>query len=62
MMAETMRKEGLSHSEAERQSQFGLPDKRAANREHIYLTDGTEGFAAEHRGAVKAIPQNCSRR
>ena len=48
MVVETMHKEGLSHREAERQ--FGLPDKRAANRERIYLEEGKEGFYVERRG------------
>ena len=48
MVVETMHKEGLSHREAERQ--FGLPDKRAANWERIYLQEGKEGFYVERRG------------
>ena len=43
-----MHKEGLSHREAERQ--FGLPDKRAASWERIYLEEGKEGFYVERRG------------
>ncbi|MDE6666334.1 MAG: helix-turn-helix domain-containing protein [Ruminococcus sp.] len=48
MVVETMHKEDLSHREAERQ--FGLPDKRAANWERIYLEEVKEGFYVEHRG------------
>ena len=48
MVVETMHKEGLSHREAERQ--FGLPDKRAASWERIYLEEGKEGFYVERRG------------
>ena len=47
-VVETMLKEGLSHREAERR--FGLPDKRAAAWERIYLEEGPEGFAIERRG------------
>ncbi len=43
-----MRAEGLSYRETERR--FGLPDKRAASWERIYLEEGPEGFAIERRG------------
>ena len=48
LVMETMRKEGPSRQEAERQ--FRLPHNRAARRERIYLTEGSEGLAAERRG------------
>jgi transposase-like protein len=48
LVVETMRKEGLSYKEAERQ--FELPHNIAANWERIYLTEGSEGFAVERRG------------
>ena len=48
MVVETMRKEGLSYKEAERQ--FELPHNRAANWERIYLTEGAKGFQIERRG------------
>ncbi len=48
MVVETMHKEGLSHREVE--WQFGLPDKRAASWERIYLEEGKEGFYVERRG------------
>ena len=48
LVVETMRKEGLSHKEAERQ--FELPHNRAASWERIYLTEGLEGLAVERRG------------
>lgn len=48
LVVETMRKEGLSHKEAERQ--FKLPHNRAASWERIYLTEGSEGLAVERRG------------
>ena len=47
-VVETMREEGLSYREADRQ--FGLPDKRAASWERIYLEEGPEGFLVERRG------------
>ena len=48
MVVETMQKERLSNREAERR--FGLPNKRAADWERIYLTEGAEGFSVERRG------------
>ena len=48
MVVETMRKEGLSYKEAERQ--FELPHKRAASWERIYLEEGPEGLYIERRG------------
>ena len=48
MVVETMRAERLSYRETERR--FGLPDKRAASWERIYLEEGPEGFAIERRG------------
>ena len=48
MVVETMRKEGLSYKEAERQ--FELPHKRAASWERIYLEEGPEGLYVERRG------------
>ena len=48
MVVETMRKEGLSNKEAERQ--FELPHKRAAAWERIYLEEGPEGLYIERRG------------
>jgi transposase len=47
-VVEYMRTNGLSHRETERQ--FGLPDKRAAHWERIYLTEGAEGLCIERRG------------
>ncbi len=47
-VVETMIKEGLSYRETERR--FGLPHKRAAAWERIYLEEGAEGFAIERRG------------
>ena len=47
-VVETMRKEGLSYKEAERQ--FGLSHKRAASWERIYLEEGPEGLQKERRG------------
>lgn len=48
MVVETMRKEGLSYKEAERQ--FELPHMRAAAWERIYLEEGPEGLYIERRG------------
>ena len=48
MVVETMRKEGLSYKEAERQSE--LPHMRAAAWERIYLEEGPEGLYIERRG------------
>ena len=48
LVVETMQKEKLSYKETERR--FGLPDKRAAAWERIYLTEGPEGFTIERRG------------
>lgn len=48
MVVETMRREGLSHKEVERQ--FELPHNRAASWERIYLTEGSAGLAVERRG------------
>ena len=48
MVVETMRKEGLSHKEAERR--FELPHKRAASWERIYFEEGPEGLYIERRG------------
>ena len=48
LVVETMRKEGLSYREVEQR--FGLPHKRAAAWERIYLTEGAEGFQIERRG------------
>ncbi len=48
MVVETMSKEGLSHRETERR--FGLPHRRAAAWERIYLEEGPEGLAIERRG------------
>ena len=48
MVVETMRKEGLSYKEAERQ--FELPHRRAASWERIYLEEGPEGLYIERRG------------
>lgn len=53
-VVETMRKEGLSHREAERQ--FELPGNRAASWERIYLEEGPEGFAVERRGRSNKGP------
>ncbi len=47
-VVETMSREGLSHREAERR--FGLPHRRAAAWERIYLEEGPEGLAIERRG------------
>ena len=48
LVVETMQKEKLSYKETERR--FGLPHKRAAAWERIYLTEGPEGFTIERRG------------
>lgn len=48
MVVETMRREGLSHLETERQ--FELPDKRAASWKRIYLEEGSEGLYIKRRG------------
>ena len=48
MVVETMREEGLSYTETERQ--FNLPHMRAAAWERIYLEEGPEGLAVERRG------------
>ncbi|MDO4853615.1 MAG: helix-turn-helix domain-containing protein [Clostridia bacterium] len=48
MVVETMRKEGLSYKETERQ--FELPHRRAASWERIYLEEGPEGLYIERRG------------
>lgn len=48
MVVETMRKEGLSYKETERQ--FSLPHRRAADWERIYLEEGPEGLYVERRG------------
>ena len=48
LVVETMQKETLSYKETERR--FGLPHKRAAAWERIYLTEGPEGFTIERRG------------
>ena len=48
MVVETMRKEGLSYKEAERQ--FELPHMRAVAWERIYLEEGPEGLYIERRG------------
>ena len=48
-VVETMKKEGLSYSEAARQ--FGVStDKRVSSWERIYLTEGPEGLYVERRG------------
>ena len=47
-VVETMRKEGLSYKETERQ--FGLSRNRAASWERIYLEEGPEGLQIERRG------------
>jgi transposase-like protein len=52
MVVETIRNEKMSYREAERQ--FGLPDKRAADWERIYLEEGSEGLYIERRGRPKA--------
>jgi transposase len=52
LVVETMRKEGLSYKEAERQ--FELPHNIAANWERIYLREGSEGLAIERRGRASA--------
>ena len=51
-VVETMRKEGLSYKEAERE--YELPHNRAAAWERIYLTEGPEGLAVERRGRACA--------
>ncbi len=43
-----MRNEKLSHSETARQ--FGVVQSRITAWERIYLTEGVEGLAVEHRG------------
>ena len=48
MVVETMRREGLSYKEAERQ--FEIPHMRAAAWERIYLEEGPEGLYIERRG------------
>ena len=48
MVVETMRKEGLSYQETERQ--FELSSGRASNWERIYLEEGPEGLYVERRG------------
>lgn len=48
LVVETMQKEKLSYKETGRR--FGLPHKRAAAWERIYLTEGPEGFTIERRG------------
>ena len=48
MVVETMRKEGLSYRETERQ--FDLTHNRASIWERIYLEEGPEGFAVERCG------------
>lgn len=53
MVVETMRKEKLSYCEAARQ--FEVPsDRRIADWERIYLMEGPEGLAVEHRGRACA--------
>ena len=53
MVVETMRKEGLSYKEAERQ--FELPHKRAAAWERIYLEEGPEGLSSVLRDHVLTV-------
>ena len=48
LVIETMRNEKLSHSETARQ--FGVVRSRITAWERIYLTEGVEGLAVEHRG------------
>ena len=55
MVVETMRKEGLSYKETERQ--FSLPHRRAADWERIYLEEGPEGLYVERRGRKHADGQ-----
>ena len=56
LVVETMQKEKLSYKETERR--FGLPHKRAAAWERIYLTEGPEGFTIERRGRQpKQLPK-----
>lgn len=47
-VVETMRKEGLSHKETERQ--FDISKDRVRYWERIYLEEGPEGFTVERRG------------
>ena len=47
-VVESMRKDGLSYKEAERQ--FELPHNRAAAWERIYFEEGPDGLAIERRG------------
>ena len=48
LVVETMQEEKLGYCEtAER---FGVRHKRVQDWERIYLTEGPEGFAIEHRG------------
>ena len=49
MVVETMRKEGLSYSEAARQFEICNHD-RVASWERIYLEEGPEGLYVERRG------------
>ena len=50
LVVETMLKEEFGYSEtAER---FEIRHKRVQDWERIYLTEGPEGFAIEHRGRV----------
>ena len=51
MVVETMRKEGLSYRETERQ--FDLTHNRVSIWERIYLEEGPEGFAVERRGRAR---------
>ena len=48
MVIETMIEEKLSYKETARR--FETDDKRIAAWERIYLEEGAEGFAVEHRG------------
>ena len=48
LVVETIREEKLSYLETKRR--FGLPHRRAAAWERIYLEEGPEGFAVERRG------------
>lgn len=48
MVMETMKREGLSYTETEKQ--FEITKDRVRKWERIYVTEGPEGFQVERRG------------
>ncbi|HWP50375.1 MAG TPA: helix-turn-helix domain-containing protein, partial [Clostridia bacterium] len=50
MVAETMRRDGLSYTETEHQ--FAITKDRVRKWERIYLEQGAQGLYVERRGGV----------